>query len=68
MRRLVVRFKDGGVFTFDLREGQERADLRRYLTLFPSREVERIEELVYDPTHPGKFRYRVREDLMEGEG
>ncbi len=62
--RMVVRFKGGGVFSFDTWEGREAEDLRRYLALFPGKEVERIEEQVYDPSHPKRFRYLVREDLM----
>lgn len=63
MRRIVIRFADGGVFSFDRREGLEGQDLLRYLALFPGREVERVEEQVYDPTHPRRFRYERREDL-----
>lgn len=62
--RIVVRFRGGGVLSFDSREGREAEDLQRYLAMFPGKEVERIEEQVYDPSHPRRFRYLVREDLM----
>lgn len=62
--RIVVRFRGGGVFSFDSREGREAEGLQRYLAMFPGKEVERIEEQVYDPSHPRRFRYLVREDLM----
>ncbi|WP_114313569.1 hypothetical protein [Thermus caldifontis] len=63
--RIVVQFRGESVFSFYTQEGQEADDLRRYLALFPGKKVERIEEQVYDPSHPRRFRYLVREDLME---
>lgn len=64
MRRIVIRF-DRGTFSFDLIPGREVEDLFRYLSLFPDREVVRVEEQVYDPSHPHRFRYVPRPDLEE---
>jgi len=64
MRRIVVRF-DRGTFSFDLIPGREAEDLLRYLGFFPGREVVRVEEQVYDPSHPRRFRYLHRPDLEE---
>ena len=47
-RRLVIRFKDGSTTSLDL---------------VPGREVASVEERVYDPEHPRRFRYARREDL-----
>jgi len=63
MRRIVIRFDRGGTFSFDLVEGREVRDLLRFLEFFPGREVVRVEEQVYDPSHPHRFRYVPRPDL-----
>jgi hypothetical protein len=63
MRRLVIRFKDGSTTSLDLVPGQEREDLLRHLRYFPGKEVASVEEQVYDPEHPQRFRYVRREDL-----
>ena len=74
MKRLVIRFRDGARTSLDLVPGREGEDLRRHLRHFPGREVEAIEEKVYDPEHPRRFRYARREDLealllsYKGEG
>ena len=61
MRRLVIRFKDGSTTSLDLVPGRE--DLLRHLRHFPRKEVASVEEQVYDPEHPRRFRYVRREDL-----
>jgi hypothetical protein len=63
MRRLVIRFKDGSTTGLDLVPGREREDLLRHLRHFPGKEVGSVEEQVYDPEHPRRFRYVRREDL-----
>jgi hypothetical protein len=63
MRRLVIRFKDGSTTSLDLVPGREREDLLRHLRHFPRKEVASVEEQVYDPEHPRRFRYVQREDL-----
>jgi hypothetical protein len=63
MRRLVIRFKDGSTTSLDLVPGREREDLLRHLRHFPRKEVASVEEQVYDPEHPKRFRYVRREDL-----
>jgi hypothetical protein len=63
MRRLVIRFKDGSTTSLDLVPGREREDLLRLLRHFPRKEVGSVEEQVYDPEHPRRFRYVRREDL-----
>jgi hypothetical protein len=63
MRRLVIRFKDGSTTSLDLVPGQEREDLLRHLRHLPGKEVGSVEEQVYDPEHPRRFRYVRREDL-----
>jgi hypothetical protein len=63
MRRLVIRFKDGSTTSLDLVPGREREDLLRPLRHFPGKEVASVEEQVYDPEHPRRFRYVRREDL-----
>ena len=63
MRRLVIRFKDGSTTSLDLVPGREREDLLRHLRHFPRKEVASVEEHVYDPEHPRRFRYVQREDL-----
>jgi len=74
MKRLVVRFKDGTRTSLDLVPGREGEDLLRHLRHFPGRAVEAVEEQVYDPEHPRRFRYARREDLealllsYKGEG
>jgi hypothetical protein len=74
MRRLVIRFKDGSTTSLDLVPGREGEDLLRHLRHFPGRAVEAVEEQVYDPEHPRRFRYARREDLealllsYKGEG
>jgi len=64
MRRLVIRFKDGSTTSLDLVPGREREDLLRHLRHFPGKEVASVEEQVYDPEHPRRFRYVRREDLL----
>ena len=63
MRRLVIRFKDGSTTSLDLVPGREREDLLRRLRHFPRKEVGSVEEQVYAPEHPWRFRYVRREDL-----
>jgi hypothetical protein len=63
MRRLVIRFKDGSTTGLDLVPGREREDLLRHLRHFPEKEVGSVEEQVYAPKHPRRFRYVRREDL-----
>jgi hypothetical protein len=63
MRRLVIRFKDGSTTGLDLVPGREREDLLRHLRHFPGKEVGSVEEQVYAPEHPRRFRYVRREDL-----
>jgi hypothetical protein len=63
MRRLVIRFKDGSTTSLDLVPGWEREDLLRHLRHFPRKEVAGVEEQVYDPEHPKRFRYVRREDI-----
>ncbi|MFZ8812433.1 MAG: hypothetical protein ACO2OU_00860 [Thermus aquaticus] len=63
MRRLVIRFKDGSTTSLDLAPGREREDLFRHLRHFPGKEVASVEEQVYDPERPRRFRYVRREDL-----
>jgi len=63
MRRIVVRFKDGGVHSFDLIEGREKDDLFYFLRFFQGKEVAQIEEQVYDPSSARRFRYLPRPDL-----
>jgi hypothetical protein len=63
MRRLVIRFKDGSTTSLDLVPGREREDLLRHLRHFHGKEVARVEEQIYDPEHPKRFRYVQREDL-----
>ncbi|GAA5336009.1 hypothetical protein YIM730264_20320 [Thermus hydrothermalis] len=43
----------------DLLQGLEALDL----ALFPGREVGRVEEQTYDPTHSRRFWYERRKDL-----
>jgi len=63
MRRVVIRFQDGGVHSFDYHEEKVREDLRRHLGFFPHKKVAQIELQIYDPTLPGRFRYERRPDL-----
>ena len=63
MRRVVIRFADGTTTSFDLVEGRLEQDLRHHLGFFPGKGVARVEEQIYDPTHPRRFRYKRREDL-----
>jgi len=54
---LVIRFKDGSTTSLDLVPGQEREDLLRHLQHLPGKEVASVEEQVYDPERPRRFRY-----------
>lgn len=63
MRRVVIRFVDGTTTSFDLVEDRLERDLRHHLGLFPGKQVARVEEQIYDPAHPRRFRYERREDL-----
>jgi hypothetical protein len=57
MKRVVIRFRDGSVHSFDYHEEKVREDLRRHLGFFPGKKVAQIELQVYDPTLPRRFRY-----------
>ena len=59
----MIRFKDGSTTSLDLVPGREREDLLRHLRYFPGKEVGSVEEQVYDPEHPRRFRYVRREDI-----
>ncbi len=63
MKRVVIRFQDGGVHSFDYHEGKVRENLRRHLGFFPHKKVAQIELQIYDPTLPRRFRYERRPDL-----
>jgi hypothetical protein len=65
MRRLVIRFKDDSTTSLDLVPGREREELLRHLRHFPGKEVGSVEEQVYAPEHPRRFRY-VRRENIEG--
>jgi len=65
MKRLVIRFEDGRVHSFDLVPGRELPDLRRHLGFFPERRVKAVEEQVYAPEHPRRFVYTPRPDLLQ---
>ncbi len=63
MKRVVIRFQDGSVHSFDYQEERVREDLRRHLDFFPGKKVAQIELQVYDPALPRRFRYERRPDL-----
>jgi len=63
MQRVVIRFQDGSVHSFDYRPEQVKNDLRRHLRFFSGKQVAQIELQTYDPTLPKRFRYERRPDL-----
>jgi len=64
-RRFVVRFRRGRSHSFDVLEGEDPvAVLRRHLEFFPGEVPEAVEEQFYDPTHPRRFRYEARGELL----
>lgn len=63
MKRVVIRFTDGSVHSFDYREDTVRKDLSRHLGFFPDKKVARVEIQTYDPTLPQRYRYERRPDL-----
>jgi len=63
MQRVVIRFQDGSVHSFDYQPGQVRNDLRLHLRFFPGKQVAQIVLQIYDPTLPKRFRYERRPDL-----
>ena len=65
-RRLVLRFKSGKAYSFDLFEGTDPVlAVRKALSFFPNEEPEALEEQFYDPSLPRRFRYEPRRELLE---
>jgi hypothetical protein len=64
-RRFVLRFDRGGVHSFDVLEGEDPVEvLKRHLGFFPSKVPEALQEQLYDPDHPHRFRYEDRGELL----
>jgi len=64
-RRFVLRFQRGRPHSFDVLEGEDPiAVLKRHLGFFPGEVPEALEEQFYDPTHPRRFRYEERGELL----
>lgn len=67
-RSIVLRFADGTRHSFVVPAGREEAgELSRHAALFPGKEVQAVEELVYAPQHGGNrspFQRRPRPDLL----
>jgi len=65
-RRFVLRFDRGGVHSFDVLEGEDPVEvLRHHLEFFPGKVPEALQEQFYDPTHPRRFRYEERGELLD---
>jgi hypothetical protein len=65
-RRFVVRFEGGGAHSFDVLGGEDPLEvLRRHLEFFPGKVPEALWEQFYEPTHPRRFRYEERGELLD---
>ncbi len=65
-RRFVVHFERGGVHSFDVLGGEDPLEvLKRHLEFFPGKVPEVLREQFYDPTHPRRFRYEERGELLD---
>jgi hypothetical protein len=64
-RRFVIRFSGGRRHSFDVLAGEDLlAVLERHLRFFPGETPEALEEQFYDPSHPRRFRYEDRGELL----
>jgi hypothetical protein len=64
-RRFVIRFSGGKRHSFDILAGEDPlAALERHLRFFPDEAPEALEEQFYDPSHPRRFRYEDRGELL----
>jgi hypothetical protein len=65
-RRFVIRFSGGRRHSFDVLTGEDPlAVLERHLRFFPNEAPEALEEQFYDPSHPRRFRYENRGELLQ---
>ena len=65
-RRFVLHFEGGGVHSFDVLEGEDPLEvLRRHLEFFPGKVPGALREQFYEPTHPRRFRYEERGELLD---
>ena len=64
-QRFVVRFSGGKRHSLDVLAGEDPlAVLERHLRFFPNETPEALEEQFYDPSHPRRFRYEDRRELL----
>lgn len=64
--RLVLRFENGKTHSFDVDEGKDPvAVVRKHLALYEGLAPKSLEEQVYDPSLPTRFRYLDRSDLLK---